>query len=135
MSARVVTEMLADSMGETLALDPHLATPVAAVMATELLEWLAERGVIQRCHYCQKPVIDRDKTKDHIVPRSKGGTSKSMNLVPSCRPCNWRKAAQDPDPNHCERCQISVRWHLRRARRLEHEARDTNVRFAPFVSV
>ena len=31
-------------------------------------------------------------TKDHILPKSKGGSNGLSNLAPMCGPCNWEKA-------------------------------------------
>ena len=40
------------------------------------------------CQYCG----ERDElTFDHVVPRSKGGTTTWMNVVAACSPCNLRK--------------------------------------------
>lgn len=41
-----------------------------------------------KCSYCGKQAQEID----HIVPRSKGGTDSSYNLVASCRSCNERKS-------------------------------------------
>ena len=44
-----------------------------------------------RCHYCQRAA--RDLTKDHVVPKSKGG--KNGNIVLACRLCNNLKGSSD----------------------------------------
>lgn len=31
-------------------------------------------------------------TKDHLVPRSRGGTTTPENIVPACEECNQKKA-------------------------------------------
>lgn len=48
-----------------------------------------------RCIYCGASSIEnRIKLHvDHIIPRSKGGTSKASNLVTSCQGCNLEKGA------------------------------------------
>jgi 5-methylcytosine-specific restriction endonuclease McrA len=43
-----------------------------------------------RCQYCGSA---RHLTIDHIVPRSRGGTTSWDNVVTSCAPCNVRKGA------------------------------------------
>lgn len=44
-----------------------------------------------RCFHCQVH-LDPDLWEiDHFIPRSKGGTGKISNLVPSCRSCNHDK--------------------------------------------
>ncbi len=42
-----------------------------------------------RCQYCGSP---HDLTFDHVVPRSRGGTTSWENVVAACSPCNLRKA-------------------------------------------
>lgn len=44
------------------------------------------------CWYCG---ITGKMTKDHIVPRVKGGKNSSDNLVPSCLLCNGTKGQSD----------------------------------------
>jgi 5-methylcytosine-specific restriction endonuclease McrA len=43
-----------------------------------------------RCQYCGST---RHLTLDHIVPRSRGGTTSWDNVVTSCAPCNTKKGA------------------------------------------
>jgi 5-methylcytosine-specific restriction endonuclease McrA len=43
------------------------------------------------CAYCNVRLTRDTLTRDHIVPRSKGGTN-GDNLVPACGPCNRAKA-------------------------------------------
>jgi 5-methylcytosine-specific restriction endonuclease McrA len=43
------------------------------------------------CVYCNKDlknVSPNERTLDHIVPVSKGGSNKSTNLITSCKKCN-----------------------------------------------
>ncbi len=47
-----------------------------------------------RCQYCGSR---NNLTVDHVIPRSKGGTSTWENIVASCAPCNRRKADHLPD--------------------------------------
>ena len=45
------------------------------------------------CQYCGS----RDElTFDHVIPRSKGGTTTWQNVVAACSPCNLRKADRLP---------------------------------------
>ena len=46
-----------------------------------------------RCQYCGS---DKHLTVDHVIPRSKGGTSSWENIVASCAPCNRRKGDRTP---------------------------------------
>ena len=45
------------------------------------------------CQYCG---ARDDLTFDHVVPRSKGGTTTWENVVAACSPCNLRKADRMP---------------------------------------
>ena len=47
------------------------------------------------CIYCGHPLTSETMEIDHIVPRSKGGTSDYGNKVCSCPHCNARKADMD----------------------------------------
>jgi 5-methylcytosine-specific restriction endonuclease McrA len=53
---------------------------------------ITRRAVFARddwtCQYCG---ARSNLTVDHVVPRSKGGTSTWENIVASCAPCNRRK--------------------------------------------
>ncbi|MBX9758021.1 MAG: HNH endonuclease [Beijerinckiaceae bacterium] len=45
------------------------------------------------CQYCG---AQDELTFDHVVPRSKGGTTTWENVVAACSPCNLRKADRMP---------------------------------------
>lgn len=53
----------------------------------------------ETCHYCSRPLQPRGTdsplaaTRDHVVPKSKGG----RKTVPCCRTCNEIKADRLPD--------------------------------------
>ena len=47
-----------------------------------------------RCVYCRK--VTKNLTKDHVVPKAKGGTKCASNIVMACRPCNLAKADRTP---------------------------------------
>lgn len=47
------------------------------------------------CKYCKK-FCEEDKTIDHIIPVSKGGTNYDSNLVTCCQKCNTKKGANLP---------------------------------------
>ncbi|HZE06456.1 MAG TPA: HNH endonuclease [Solirubrobacteraceae bacterium] len=58
---------------------------------------ITRRAVFARddwtCQYCG---ARSNLTVDHVVPRSKGGTSTWENIVASCAPCNRRKGNAMP---------------------------------------
>ena len=45
------------------------------------------------CIYCEVDLLHPEivATKDHLIPKSKGGSDLLLNLVPSCRTCNNAK--------------------------------------------
>jgi 5-methylcytosine-specific restriction endonuclease McrA len=70
---------------------------------------ITRRAVFARdswtCQYCGS---HSNLTVDHVIPRSKGGTSSWENIVASCAPCNRRKGDRLPrqagmHPRHAPR--------------------------------
>jgi 5-methylcytosine-specific restriction endonuclease McrA len=49
------------------------------------------------CQYCGGRFARHDLTLDHILPKSRGGSSKWENLVACCRKCNHTKADRTPE--------------------------------------
>lgn len=49
------------------------------------------------CCYCNKRFRTEDLNLDHVVPKSRGGTSDWMNVVTACIPCNTKKANKLPE--------------------------------------
>ena len=58
---------------------------------------ITRRAVFARdswtCQYCGSR---SNLTVDHVIPRSKGGSSSWENIVASCAPCNRRKGNRTP---------------------------------------
>jgi 5-methylcytosine-specific restriction endonuclease McrA len=56
---------------------------------------LSRKNILLRdrntCQYCGLVLSSGDLTLDHVVPRSRGGSSPWENLVACCHPCNRRK--------------------------------------------
>lgn len=50
----------------------------------------------RRCAYCGAPLRDGVRTRDHVYPRSRGGTNRRGNLIPACRECNASKGDMAP---------------------------------------
>lgn len=46
---------------------------------------------MERCHYCGNLASGRSLHRDHVIPKSKGGTSMPDNLVWACGACNSTK--------------------------------------------
>lgn len=56
----------------------------------EVTEYLLEKWG-RKCMYC--PAVDVPLEKEHLVPRSRGGTNAVSNLGLACRPCNQKKGS------------------------------------------
>jgi 5-methylcytosine-specific restriction endonuclease McrA len=56
---------------------------------------LSRKNILLRdrntCQYCGIILNSSDLTLDHVVPRSRGGSSSWENLVACCHTCNRRK--------------------------------------------
>ena len=59
---------------------------------------LSRKNILLRdrnsCQYCGVILQSSDLTLDHVIPRSRGGTSTWENLVACCHSCNRRKGNQ-----------------------------------------
>lgn len=55
----------------------------------------SRRNIFERdentCQYCHKKYDRSELTLDHVIPRSRGGTSNWTNIVLACVKCNMRK--------------------------------------------
>ena len=49
-----------------------------------------------QCQYCLKRLPARELTRDHVVPRSKGGGMTWENIVAACVDCNRDKGCRTP---------------------------------------
>jgi 5-methylcytosine-specific restriction endonuclease McrA len=61
---------------------------------------LSRKNILLRdrntCQYCGTILAASDLTLDHVIPRSRGGTSTWENLVACCHECNRRKGSHTP---------------------------------------
>jgi len=61
---------------------------------------LSRKNILLRdrntCQYCATVLPSGELTLDHVVPRSRGGSSTWENLVACCHTCNRRKGNQFP---------------------------------------
>lgn len=68
--------------------------------SSALMALAAQHG--GRCWYCGCELtrqngdasVKTTATRDHIIPRSKGGTNRADNLIAACRACNNGKRAR-----------------------------------------
>ncbi len=49
------------------------------------------------CLYCGNAFSDRDLTRDHIIPKARGGQDRWTNVVAACRRCNVKKSCRTPE--------------------------------------
>jgi len=61
---------------------------------------LSRKNILMRdrntCQYCGSILVAAELTLDHVVPRSRGGSSTWENLVACCHPCNRVKGNHLP---------------------------------------
>ena len=50
-----------------------------------------------RCQYCGVRVTLAAGTRDHVIPRCRGGADTLTNVVAACKACNSRKADRTPE--------------------------------------
>jgi hypothetical protein len=53
--------------------------------------WARDGG---RCVWCSAESWPRDRTVEHLLPRSRGGRNGAHNLLPACRACNRARGSQ-----------------------------------------
>lgn len=72
---------------------------VTASKDTKLKLGKGFRGILERdehvCQYCG-PTGRKATTVDHVIPKSRGGSSNPTNLVAACLECNQKKADRTP---------------------------------------
>lgn len=61
---------------------------------------VTRRGVLSRdhytCQYCGATPPAKNLTVDHVLPRSRGGTTSWENVAAACEKCNGRKGSRTP---------------------------------------
>ena len=61
---------------------------------------LSRKNILLRdrntCQYCMLALASGELTLDHVIPRSRGGSSTWENLVACCHPCNRTKGNHLP---------------------------------------
>lgn len=59
------------------------------------IPWHKIPGDPDHCHYCGVELTADTRTRDHIVPRSLGGTNAVVNATVACLPCNQKKSSDE----------------------------------------
>ena len=86
---------------------PRLRIAIPEVITLKLFGLVPQREVTfsrrnlyhyygHRCCYCGRFFPSSELTLDHILPRSRGGKTDWLNVIPSCIPCNKRKGNRLP---------------------------------------
>lgn len=94
-------------LGEALIRSPRLALVPPEVILLKTYDGEGGRAVVfsrknlfkrdrYTCQYCGLQPGPEELTVDHVVPRSRGGTSTWENCVLACVECNKRKADRTP---------------------------------------
>lgn len=60
------------------------------------------------CPYCHKEFPLNKATVEHLVPRSRGGTSDPANIVYACKFCNNQKGSLTPEEYQIWRTTLDV---------------------------
>ena len=55
------------------------------------------RRDLHMCMYCGRTFKEKDLTRDHILPKSRGGRDIWPNVIAACRRCNQRKGNRTPE--------------------------------------
>lgn len=88
-SIRTVSQSFA--IPSVIRLTKYVTMPFKGVMLTRQNIFKRDGN---KCVYCSSRT---DLTLDHVVPRSRGGSSTWTNLVTACRSCNTKKGDQLPE--------------------------------------
>ena len=64
-------------------------------MSLQVAELIQRDG--RACVWCGRELWDRDLTREHVVPRSRGGHMIAENAVVACRSCNKRRGSKPVD--------------------------------------
>lgn len=82
--------------------------------------WRLLRIYPDHCYFCGcefTPAGNRQRTFDHLVPKSKGGADRVRNLVLACCACNRKKGDKTAEEF------VASQWLRARIVILEHEAK------------
>ncbi len=88
------------------------------------------------CQYCGKSVKNpRDRTIDHVLPRSRGGKTVWTNVVLCCRKCNLKKGDRTPEEAGMRLLKKpqAPRWHSLLLEKFPEEKREVWKPFLDFA--
>lgn len=96
------------AVGDSLIRSQHLAIVPPEVVVLTAYEGRGERSVVfsrknifkrdrYTCQYCGCQPGPEELTIDHVMPRSRGGTSTWENCLLACVACNKKKADKTPE--------------------------------------
>lgn len=71
-----------------------------------------------KCFWCGNDLDLNSFTADHFIPRSKGGSGVSYNIVAACRSCNSKRGNTLPNRKAWDRLARRVRKPVRELKRL-----------------
>lgn len=63
------------------------------------------------CYYCGTQLTQANRSLDHWVPKSLGGTSRFVNLVTSCKDCNGVKGSKLPSGMVVVPNELTTEWY------------------------
>jgi len=90
--SRMTGEQSTLTMNTIIAIRGHINAKAIAANRVPLTNKALFRRDLNMCAYCGKTPGLSHLTRDHIIPRSKGGVDKWNNVVTSCGPCNKHKS-------------------------------------------
>lgn len=70
------------------------AGPIPLGSEDNALLYKRDRGI---CAYCGEHIAPRDMTRDHVIPRARGGKDVWENVVAAHRHCNLKKGCRLPE--------------------------------------
>jgi 5-methylcytosine-specific restriction enzyme A len=71
--------------------ETHLKREKAIARELRQTQWWKNLRGRGKCYYCKRRFPAKSLTMDHLIPISRGGTSKKSNIVPCCKECNNKK--------------------------------------------
>jgi 5-methylcytosine-specific restriction endonuclease McrA len=64
----------------------------------------------RHCHYCGELASDNSLHRDHVKPKSRGGSNRARNLVYACGTCNSIKGNRTVEESRTRLLQKKIGW-------------------------